>query len=222
MENVFSIAIDGPAGAGKSTVAKMVAARMGAKYLDTGATYRTMGLYMKRLGLTSAEEIAAAAGKPRVEVVLDDSGQRMLLDGEDVTAQLSGETAGGLASLVAKVPAVRERMVALQRAIAKSRSIVMDGRDIGTVVLPDAPLKVFLTASAEERARRRHGDMPDTPYETILADIRRRDYEDAHREISPMRQADDAVLLDCTNMTKDEVADEITRMARERMKGGNV
>jgi len=218
---IFSIAIDGPAGAGKSSVAKQVAAQMGAVYLDTGAMYRTVGLFMDRNGIDGAAEIAAAAGKPEVGIFFAEDGQHMLLDGEDVTAEIRTPAASRLASKVGGVPEVRARMVALQQEFAKGNSVVMDGRDIGTVVLTDATLKVFLTASAEVRARRRHLDLvkngKEQPYEEVLADIIQRDYDDSHRAASPMRQAEDAVLVDTSDMTEAQVVETIVSLARKAM-----
>ncbi|MBQ9951378.1 MAG: (d)CMP kinase [Clostridia bacterium] len=214
MNKIFSIALDGPAGAGKSSVAKAIAAQMGAVYLDTGAMYRTMGLYMDRNGIDGAEDIAAACEKPVIEMWFDADKQHMMLDGEDVTAVIRSADASMLASKVGTVGAVRARLVQLQREFAAGHSVVMDGRDIGTDVLPDATLKIFLTASPEERARRRvkqsGGD-----FEKVLADIIQRDYNDSHRAVSPMRQAEDAILVDTSDMTEQEVIDHIIHLAEK-------
>lgn len=221
MSMIFSIALDGPAGAGKSSVAKAVAKEMGAYYLDTGAMYRTMGLYMEKNGIEGAENVAAACMKPEIEVVFMEDGQHMLLDGEDVTDFIRTEAAGKLASKVSAVPEVRERLVDMQRRIAKGYSIVMDGRDIGTVVLPDAALKIFLTARPEVRAKRRYDDLvkkePETRYEDVLAKIIQRDYDDSHRAASPMKQAEDAELVDTSDMTEREVVDCIIEKAKNAM-----
>ena len=221
MSMIFSIALDGPAGAGKSSVAKAVAKEMGAYYLDTGAMYRTMGLYMEKNGIEGAENVAAACMKPEIEVVFMEDGQHMLLDGEDVTDFIRTEAAGKLASKVSAVPEVRERLVDMQRRIAKGYSIVMDGRDIGTVVLPDATLKIFLTARPEVRAKRRYDDLvkkePETRYEDVLAKIIQRDYDDSHRAASPMKQAEDAELVDTSDMTEREVVDCIIEKAKNAM-----
>ena len=221
MSKIFSIAIDGPAGAGKSSVAKAVAKEMGAYYLDTGAMYRTMGLYMEKNGIEGAENVAAACMNPEIEIRFESDGQHMILDGEDVTGFIRTEAAGKLASKVSAVPEVRERLVAMQREIARGYSIVMDGRDIGTVVLPDATLKIFLTARPEVRAKRRYDDLvkkePETRYEDVLAKIIQRDYDDSHRAASPMKQAEDAELVDTSDMTEQEVVDCIIEKAKSAM-----
>lgn len=219
MSKIFSIAIDGPAGAGKSTVAKAVAAQLGAVYLDTGAMYRTVGLYMRDKGIEGAEAVAKAAKEPEIEIRFVDGVQRMILGGVDVTEEIRSPEASMLASNVSAVPEVREYLVALQREFAKGNSVVMDGRDIGTVVLKDATLKIFLTASAEERANRRYNQMleggKEADYQQILEDIIKRDYNDSHRAASPMRQAEDARLVDTTGMTREQSVEMIVAMARE-------
>ena len=218
MRKHFSIAIDGPAGAGKSTVAKAVAKALGAVYLDTGAMYRTMGLYMSDNGITGPERIAGASAKPEVQVRFIGDAQHMVLDGTDVTDRIHTPEASLMASKVSAVPAVRERMVALQREIAQGQSVVMDGRDICTYVLPDATLKIYLTASCEVRAERRHRQLvaagKDEPYEKVLSEIVERDFNDAHRAVSPMRQADDAVRMDTSDMTEEQVVDAIVARAK--------
>ena len=212
MQKIFSVAIDGPAGAGKSTVAKAVAKALNAAYLDTGAMYRTMGLYMAEHGHRRPEAIAEAARTPDLRVEFRDGVQRMFLDGEDVTERIRTPEAAATASKVSAVGAVRERLVDLQR------EIVMDGRDIGTVVLPDATVKIYLTASCEVRAKRRFDELTqagkEIAYEQVLDDIVQRDYNDAHRAVSPMRQADDAVRVDTSEMTRDEVVADIVRRVR--------
>lgn len=218
MRKHFSIAIDGPAGAGKSTVAKAVAKALGAVYLDTGAMYRTMGLYMSDNDITGPERIASASAKPEVQVRFIGDAQHMVLDGTDVTDRIHTPEASLMASKVSAVPAVRERMVALQREIAQGQSVVMDGRDIGTYVLPDATLKIYLTASCEVRAERRHRQLvaagKDEPYEKVLSEIVERDFNDAHRAVSPMRQADDAVRMDTSDMTEEQVVEAIVARAK--------
>ena len=218
MQKIFSVAIDGPAGAGKSTVAKAVAKALNAAYLDTGAMYRTMGLYMAEHGHRRPEAIADAARTPDLRVEFRDGAQRMFLDGEDVTERIRTPEAAAAASKVSAVGAVRERLVDLQREIARGRSVVMDGRDIGTVVLPDATVKIYLTASCEVRAKRRFDELTqagkEIAYEQVLDDIVQRDYNDAHRAVSPMRQADDAVRVDTSEMTRDEVVADIVRRVR--------
>ncbi len=218
MQKIFSVAIDGPAGAGKSTVAKAVAKALNAAYLDTGAMYRTMGLYMAEHGHRRPEAIAEAARTPDLRVEFRDGVQRMFLDGEDVTERIRTPEAAATASKVSAVGAVRERLVDLQREIARGQSVVMDGRDIGTVVLPDATVKIYLTASCEVRAKRRFDELTqagkEIAYEQVLDDIVQRDYNDAHRAVSPMRQADDAVRVDTSEMTRDEVVADIVRRIR--------
>ena len=218
MQKIFSVAIDGPAGAGKSTVAKAVAKALNAAYLDTGAMYRTMGLYMAEHGHRRPEAIAEAARTPDLRVEFRDGVQRMFLDGEDVTERIRTTEAAATASKVSAVGAVRERLVDLQREIARGQSVVMDGRDIGTVVLPDATVKIYLTASCEVRAKRRFDELTqagkEIAYEQVLDDIVQRDYTDAHRAVSPMRQADDAVRVDTSEMTRDEVVADIVRRVR--------
>ena len=218
MHKIFSVAIDGPAGAGKSTVAKAVAKALNAAYLDTGAMYRTMGLYMAEHGHRRPEAIAEAARTPDLRVEFRDGVQRMFLDGEDVTERIRTPEAAATASKVSAVGAVRERLVDLQREIARGQSVVMDGRDIGTVVLPDATVKIYLTASCEVRAKRRFDELTqagkEIAYEQVLDDIVQRDYNDAHRAVSPMRQADDAVRVDTSEMTRDEVVADIVRRVR--------
>ena len=216
----FSIAIDGPAGAGKSSVAKAVAAELDAMYLDTGAMYRAFGLYMLRKGATQdPEAIVAAVDDVDITVEFIDGAQHIFLGGEDVTQAIREPEVSMAASAVSAVPEVRERMVALQRRIAGGHSVIMDGRDIGTKVLPNATLKIFLTASVEERARRRcleleKKGMPE-PYEKVLLEMQERDYQDTHRAASPLRPADDAVTVDTTNRSFEECVAEIKRLALE-------
>ena len=209
MQPIFSIAIDGPAGAGKSTIARKLAERLGAIYLDTGAMYRTVALYMHDSDIQGSESIARAINDPKIEVQFQNGEQHMLLNGVDVTGRLRSPEASMMASRVSAVPAVRERLVALQREIAAGHAVVMDGRDIGTKVLPNATLKVYLTASCEVRADRRFAELkednPTLTREQVLADIVERDYNDAHREASPLYQASDAVRIDTSNMNQDQV-----------------
>ena len=223
MQKVFSIAIDGPAGAGKSTVARAVARELGASYLDTGAMYRTVGLYMNEHGCVRPEAIARAVAELRLGVEFAGGEQRMILDGVDVTDRIRTPEASMFASRVSTVPEVRRRMVELQREIARGHSVVMDGRDIGTDVLPDATLKIYLTASCEVRARRRYKELlragKEETYEQVLSDIVERDFNDANREVSPMRQAEDAVRVDTSDMTAEEAVADIVRRARERIGG---
>ena len=216
----FSIAIDGPAGAGKSTVAKAVATELNAMYLDTGAMYRAFGLYMLRRGaIKDKSAIIAAVDDVDITVEFIDGAQHIFLGGEDVSDAIREPEVSMAASEVSTVPEVRERMVALQRKIAEGHDVIMDGRDIGTKVLPNATLKIYLTASVEERARRRcleleQKGMPE-PYEKVLEEMKARDYQDTHRAASPLRPAADAVTVDTTNNTLEESVAEIRRLALE-------
>ena len=225
MDKIFSIAIDGPAGAGKSTIAKAVADRLGAMYLDTGAMYRAVGLYFLRKGLDEdAKAVAAGVADVRLEVKPEGGKQRMILDGEDVTEAIRTPEASLAASHVAAVPEVRERMVALQREIARGYSIVMDGRDIGTKVLPGATLKLFVTASPEVRAQRRFKELREkgadaVTFDQVLSDIKERDFNDTHRAASPLEQAADAHLLDTSEMTLAQSLDEVERLFRAAIGG---
>ena len=222
MNECFSVAIDGPAGAGKSTVAKGVAKEVGALYLDTGAMYRAVGLYMLGNGIspTDAEAVTLHAAEADVDVRYIDGLQRVFLCGEDVSEAIRENEVSAAASAVSAVPLVREILVERQRAIAASRSVVMDGRDIGTKVLPGATLKIFLTASAAVRARRRFLELKEkgqeVPFEQLLEEINRRDYNDATRAASPMIQADDAILVDSSDMTAEQVIARVVSLLHER------
>ncbi|MGN0264143.1 MAG: (d)CMP kinase [Oliverpabstia sp.] len=208
----YTIAIDGPAGAGKSTIAKKVAKELSFIYVDTGAMYRAMGLYFLRKGIApeDAAAIEAACDEIQVSIRYENGEQQVLLNGENVSAEIRKEEVGNMASKTSVNGKVREKLVALQRELAKKENVVMDGRDIGTQVLPDATAKIYLTASSAERARRRYLELQQkgTPgvLEEIEADIIERDHRDMTREISPLRQAEDAVLVDASHMTIDEVA----------------
>lgn len=216
MSNIFSIAIDGPAGAGKSTIARAIAERTGAMYLDTGAMYRAVGLYFLRRGESTDRQIVAEhCGDPAISVRFVDGEQRMFLFDEDVSKAIREPAVSKAASDVSAVKEVRVRLVELQREIARGASVVMDGRDIGTHVLPDATLKIYLTATAEVRAMRRYSEMREKcdkgasdekpVYHVVLDEIVERDYNDSHRAASPLMRAKDAVLLDTSNLTIDEV-----------------
>lgn len=218
--NLFSIAIDGPSAAGKSTMAKALAKELGAMYLDTGAMYRAFGLYMlRRDAVADPAAIAAAVNDVEIDVRYVDGAQHIYLSGEDVSQAIREPEVSMAASTVSAVPEVRERMVALQRRIAEGRSVVMDGRDIGTKVLPNATLKIFLVASAEVRARRRCKELEEKgmaePYEKVLREMVERDYQDTHRAASPLRRADDAVEVDSSNMTLEETVTAMKRLAQE-------
>ena len=220
--SIFSIAIDGPSGAGKSTIAKAVAEELNALYLDTGAMYRAVGLYMNRLGiLNDPEAVAARVDEVPLDVRHIDGKQRVFLGDEDVSEAIRQPEISMAASAVGAVPAVRTRLVDLQREIARKLSIIMDGRDIGTVVLPNATVKIFLTASPETRAQRRLDQLTEKgihePYEKVLAEIIQRDYQDTHRDITPLVQAEDAILVDTSDNTKEETIRHILDICAERI-----
>ena len=220
----FKIAIDGPAGAGKSTIAKQVARRENLIYIDTGAMYRAMSLLMLQNGipLNDAEKIGQECSRAQIDISYENGEQAVFLNGENVDAFLREERVGNAASAVSAVPRVRERLVQLQRELAESADVVMDGRDIGTVVLPDAGLKIFLTASSRVRAERRYRELQEKGIEadlkTIQRDIEERDHRDMTRETSPLRQAEDAVVIDSSMMTVDEVIQNILNLIQSRRK----
>lgn len=212
---MYNIAIDGPAGAGKSTIAKIVAKELGFIYVDTGAMYRTLALACFRDGIDTTDEDAVVAKCESVEVTLgyEDGTQKVYLNGEDVSAEIRREEIGNLTSAIAVYPGVRKILVALQKDLASKKDVVMDGRDIGTAVLPNADLKIYLTASVETRAKRRYDELIEKgqtcDLKEIEKDIEDRDYRDMNREVSPLSQADDAVLVDSSDMTIDEVVAKI-------------
>lgn len=214
----YSIAIDGPAGAGKSTIAKAVSQRLGFVYIDTGAMYRTIGLFAVRRGIAPDDEAAVVSVLDEADVTIGylDGKQQVFLNGENVSDLIRTPAAGDAASKVSAIPAVRVKMVELQQKLAEKENVVMDGRDIGTVVLPNATLKIFLTASAETRAMRRYLELcakgQEVTFEEILADQLERDERDMNRAASPLKQADDAILLDSSEMGIDEVCDAIVSM----------
>ncbi len=221
-EHPITIAIDGPVGAGKSCIAALVAKRLGILYLDTGAMYRAVGLYMLRNGVDPHDAINVAKRAPlvHVDVRYEDGEQRVLLGGEDVSEAIRNNEVSMAASAVSAVAVVRHLMVSRQQEIARARSLVMDGRDIGTCVLPEATLKVYLTADAEERARRRCQQLAqkgvDVPLEQVLSELKARDHADMTRVVSPLRQADDAVLIDSTSLTIEQVVDRILALLDEK------
>lgn len=218
----INIAIDGPAGAGKSTIAKMVSAKLGYIYVDTGALYRTAALYITENNIPD-EEIGKSLENADISLKFIDGAQRVFLGGRDVSELIRTPEISMAASRTSAVPVVRAHLFETQKKIARENNVIMDGRDIGTVVLPDAEVKIFLTASAEERANRRYKELaekPDCPpYEDILRDIIQRDYQDMHRETAPLRQADDAVLVDTTNLNLEQSAEEIVKIITERITG---
>ena len=216
----YKIAIDGPAGAGKSTIAKRIARRRNVIYVDTGAMYRAMALYLihSQVDPDDTDAIADACRYADISIEYRDGEQVVLLNGENVNAYLRTEEVGNMASVSSAVPQVREKLVELQQALAAKADVVMDGRDIGTVVLPDADVKVYLTASSRTRAQRRFLELSEKgitcDLDEIEKDIIDRDYRDMHREHSPLRQAEDAVLVDSSDMTIDEVVERIISLCR--------
>jgi len=223
MENrAFNIAIDGPAGAGKSTIAKAVARELGFVYVDTGAMYRGLALYFLRGGIDPQDEtaVSAAVKDAAITIRYEDGVQKVILNGEDVSGLIRTEEVGNTASITSTYPAVRAHLLGLQRELAATSSVIMDGRDIGTCILPDADTKIFLTASPRVRAERRCRELTEKGVvcnlQEIEQDIRERDERDQNRAVSPLRQAEDAVLIDSSELTVDEVIAAIIRTARER------
>jgi len=217
-----SIAIDGPSGVGKSTLSRALAKKLGYIYIDTGAMYRTITLHALRHGIDPADESALTTALPGIDLAISyrDGELRVFLGGEDVSEEIRSERVTNTVSFPSAMPAVRSRLVDIQRDMAKNSNIVMDGRDIGTVVLPNADVKIFLTASAEERATRRLADFmamgESVRYEDVLADIIRRDDLDSSREASPLRRADDAILVDSTPNTFEQTLELLYNLVRER------
>ncbi len=213
---MINIAVDGPAGAGKSSIAKAVAAEIGFIYVDTGALYRSIALYALENKL-EGDVLINSLDEINVSLEFIDGAQHVIINGSDVSELIRTPEVSMNASKVSAIPQVRDFLFSLQKKIAAENNIIMDGRDIGTVVLPNADLKVFLTASAEERANRRYKEMTDksVSYEQVLEDIKQRDYNDMNREIAPLKQADDAVLLDTTCMTINEVKAKLKSMIAE-------
>ena len=217
----YNIAIDGPAGAGKSTIAKLVAKKRGYIYVDTGAMYRAMALYLLRTGVDTSDRaaIAKACQNADISIAYQKGEQVVLLNGENVNGVIRNEEVGNMASSTSVYPVVRKKLVELQRQLAKSADVIMDGRDIGTCVLPDAQVKIYLTASSATRAKRRYDELTEKGVSCDLAEIEKdiidRDYRDMHRETSPLRQAEDAVLVDSSEMNIDEVVDAIYQVYSE-------
>lgn len=224
MKEHFSIAIDGPGGAGKSSLAKAVAKKLSILHVDTGAIYRTIGYAAFARGLNAKDEsqIAPLLKTIRIDMAFDEAGgQKMLLDGKDVSREIRLPEISMYASNVSALPCVRAYLLEMQRDIARRRSVIMDGRDIGTVVLPDADLKIYLTASAEERARRRCLELSERgtpePYEAVLREINERDEQDMHRAIAPLREAADAVRLDTSALNFDESEQALLKLIQEKL-----
>lgn len=220
---MVSVAIDGPAGAGKSTLARRLAAEFGYIYVDTGAMFRTIGLYALRAGKDPKDNEAVNALLPEISLKFAFIGgeQHIYLNGEDVSTAIRTEEVGMAASAVGANPEVRAFLLGMQRDMAKTQDVLMDGRDIGTVVLPDATVKIFLTASPEARATRRWKEYQqkgvEVSYEEVLADVRQRDYQDTHRAAAPLRQADDAQLLDTSEMNFEQSLEAMKKMIVEKV-----
>ena len=220
----FSIAIDGPAGAGKSTIAKRLAKELGYCYVDTGAIYRTVAYFLDLLGVSpkDVDGVERYIDELTVNIEYDETGlQHLIMNGMDVTGDIRSQDISQKASLVSAHAVVREVLLDMQRDVARKNNVIMDGRDIGTVVLPNADVKIFLTASPEVRAKRRTDELTakgqKAVYETILKEIIQRDYQDSHRLVAPLKQADDAVLVDTSNLNIEEVMETIKGIVRERI-----
>lgn len=222
---MINIAIDGPAGAGKSTVAKGVAAKLGYIYVDTGALYRAIGVYALRAGADTKDGNGVSALLPEINVELKfiDGVQHVFLNGEDVSVEIRTPDASMAASNVSAIPSVRSFLFDLQRNIASKNDCIMDGRDIGTVVLPNAQVKIFLTADPEERALRRYKELivkdPDVKYDDVLADLKVRDYQDSHREIAPLKPAEDSVVYNTTGNSLEESVEKVINIIKEKTNG---
>ena len=211
----YNVAVDGPAGAGKSTIAKLVAKEKGYIYVDTGAMYRGLAIHFLKKGISAEdkEAVAKACKDAVVSIAYEDGVQQVYLNGENITDMLRTEEVGNMASKTSAIPAVREKLLELQRTLAAEKDVIMDGRDIGTNILPNADVKIYLTASVETRAKRRYDELTETgencDFEEIARDIRERDARDMNREIAPLKKADDAVLVDSSDMTIEEVVNTI-------------
>ena len=216
----YNVAIDGPAGAGKSTIAKLVAKEKGYIYVDTGAMYRALAIHFleKKVSAEETDQVVAACKDAEVTIVYEEGVQQVYLNGKNVTGQLRTEEVGNMASKTSAIPEVRAKLLELQRGLARSSDVIMDGRDIGTNILPDADVKIYLTASVETRAKRRFDELTERgelcDLEEIKKDIRERDARDMNREIAPLKQAEDAILVDSSNMGISEVVDTICRYCK--------
>lgn len=222
---MVSVAIDGPSGAGKSSLAKRLAKELGYVYVDTGAMYRSIGLYGMRAGADLKDEAAMAALLPdiRIRLAYQDGSQHIFLNEEDVSEAIRAEEVGMAASSVSPHPPVRAFLLDTQREMARSQNVLMDGRDIGTVVLPDATVKIYLTASSKARAQRRQKELlekgMEADFETVLKDIEQRDWQDTHRETAPLRQAEDAVLVDTSELDFEQSFEALKKVILDRVKG---
>ena len=220
----FNIAIDGPAGAGKSTIARRTAQELSFIYVDTGALYRALAVFLVDEGVSpeDTEKVKEAVKSVKVSIAYENGEQQVLVNGKNVTDRLRAESVGNMASTISAIPAVRAALLDLQRDLAKAHDVLMDGRDIGTNVLPDAELKIYLTASVETRAERRYRDLQEKGVEKPLSEIQKeieeRDHRDMTRAIAPLKQAEDAVYLDTSHMNIDEVVEAIRKLYRERKK----
>ncbi len=223
MKQYRSVAIDGPSGAGKSTIAKAAAKALGFVYLDTGAIYRTVAWHITMLGIgpKDTDHVPMLLDDANIVIEFQDGQQHMILNGKDITGEIRTPEISACASQLAQQPAVRDFLLDLQRNLAKEHDIIMDGRDIGTVVLPNASLKIFLTATPEKRAQRRYEEYLEkgqpAEYAQVLEDQKKRDYEDSHRKIAPLKQAKDAVVVDTTELSLQESVDTVLGLIRERL-----
>ena len=218
----FNVAIDGPAGAGKSTIAKLVAKELNFIYVDTGAMYRAIALYLLKKGISKEDEskIESVCSEIHIEIKHTDGVQQVWLNGEDVSSEIRREEVGNMASATSVYSCVREKLLSLQQDLASTHDAIMDGRDIGTCILPNAQAKIYLTASVATRAKRRFDELQEKGISCNLGEIKKdiedRDYRDMHREISPLKQAEDAVLVDSSDMTIEEVVNRIVEICREK------
>ncbi|MBQ8133937.1 MAG: (d)CMP kinase [Clostridia bacterium] len=218
---MISVAIDGPAGAGKSSIAKLAAAELGYIYIDTGALYRSIGLFCinQSVDIHDKNAVVSALDKMEINIIFKDQEQRVILNDKDVSDEIRTEEVSRTASVVSAIPEVRAFLLSLQRSFAEKNNVIMDGRDIGTVVLPEAQVKIFLTASPEERAARRTKQLEEkgitADYNQILKDIIERDYNDSHRETAPLKPASDSVTVDTTNLSFEQSVARITELIKE-------
>lgn len=218
---MINIAVDGPAGAGKSTVCRMVAKKLGYIYVDTGAMYRALAYYLLKNKIENSIDLEKNLHNAKIEIKFLDGEQRIILCGEDVTEFIRTPEITSLASDISANPLVRNYLLNLQRDTAKTNNILMDGRDIGTVILPNADVKIYLTASAKKRAKRRYKEFKnkgvDCSYEQVLKDIEKRDYNDSHRDVAPLKPSDDSIILDTSNLDFDEAVEAVLSILKEKL-----